>query len=77
LSSDFDPNATKRELAWRSRGHEVLEVDVSLGDLLAQVLVAPSQAAQRGLGGRRGVGEVIGGAQVGAGGDQHSRAQVP
>jgi len=57
LPGDFDADAGQHEQAWRGRRHQCPQLGVRLGNLLAQVLVAAGEAAQRGLGRLLRVGE--------------------
>ena len=75
LSSDFGADAGQPDQAWGGCGHQRAELGIGLADLLAQVLVPASEAAQCGLGGVHGVGDVAGGSQPRAGCDQGGRGQ--
>ena len=77
LSGDVSADPGQRHQSWSRRGHHGAKLGIGGTDLLGQVLVAPGQAAQRGLGGMFGIPDVAGWSQPGAGRDQLDVAQCP
>ena len=70
LSGDFGADPGQRDQSRSRRGHQCPQLGIGGADLFGQVLVASGQAAQRGLGGMLGIGDVTGWSQPGAGRDQ-------